>query len=125
MTISVRMLLLFTFIVALRSSLRPHLLLQYTGTIDALSKTGMPGAQFGREEGKTFQLGKGHVIKGWERGLVGLCVGAKVILTVPPMMGFGMFGRGVKIPGGASSAVPTTLAIPSLVSPPHLWRCSP
>ena len=80
--------------------------LQYTGTIDKSSKTGTPGKQFdsSRTRGTTFdfQLGQGRVIKGWDQGLEGLCVGAKATLTIPPELGYGATGAGGDIPGGAT-----------------------
>ena len=63
------------------------------GTIDKDSAAGTPGKQFdsSRGRGKTFdfQLGAGRVIQGWDKGLEGLCVGAKAVLTIPPDMGYG------------------------------------
>ena len=48
---------------------------------------GTPGKQLDspRGRGKTFdfQLGAGRVIQGWDKGLEGLCVGAKAVLTIP------------------------------------------
>uniref|UniRef100_A0A7S2AST5 peptidylprolyl isomerase n=1 Tax=Octactis speculum TaxID=3111310 RepID=A0A7S2AST5_9STRA len=83
-----------------------YLKMHYTGTIDASSKTGEAGKQFdsSRTRGKTFdfQLGAGKVIQGWDKGLVGICKGAKAILVIPPEMGYGERGAGGDIPGGAT-----------------------
>jgi FK506-binding protein 14 len=49
-----------------------------------------------------MQLGTGKVIKGWDQGLVGLCVGAKAKLIIPPELGYGDSGAGGAIPGGAT-----------------------
>ena len=46
-------------------------------------------SSYERNEAFTFQLGIGHVILGWERGLVGVCVGEKRQLIVPPHLGYG------------------------------------
>ena len=35
-----------------------------------------------------FQIGVGQVIKGWEEGVLGMCVGEKRQLIVPPGMKF-------------------------------------
>lgn len=47
-------------------------------------------------------LGKGHVVKGFEDGLRGLCVGEVRKLTIPPHLGYGDRGAGGAIPGGAT-----------------------
>ncbi len=35
----------------------------------------------------TFTVGQGMVIKGWDLGLLGACVGEKRKLVIPPEMG--------------------------------------
>ena len=42
------------------------------------------------------------MIKGWDEGIVGMCVGEKRKLTVPPELGYGDQGAGDVIPGGAT-----------------------
>lgn len=41
-----------------------------------------------------FTLGAGMVIKGWDEGLVGMKVGEKKTLTIPPEKGYGSQGVG-------------------------------
>jgi FK506-binding protein 14 len=83
-----------------------YLSMHYTGTIDESSETGEKGSKFdsSRDRGSTFdfQIGVGQVIKGWDEGIVGLCVGAKAKLIIPPEKGYGAQGAGGVIPGGAT-----------------------
>nr|ACO14964.1 FK506-binding protein 2 precursor [Caligus clemensi] len=41
-----------------------------------------------------FELGKGLVIKGWDEGLVGTCVGEKLTLDIPSDLAYGEKGAG-------------------------------
>ena len=49
----------------------------------------------------TFQLGKGRVIKGWDLGVVGMKVGEKRKLTIPPDLAYGAAGF-LTIPANAT-----------------------
>jgi len=55
-----------------------------------------------RDQPFNFQLGTGQVIKGWDQGLVDMCVGEVRKLTIPPELGYGERGAGNVIPGGAT-----------------------
>lgn len=50
----------------------------------------------------TFIIGQGKVIRGWEQGVVGMRVGGKRKLVVPPHLGYGEDGSPPKIPGNAT-----------------------
>ena len=79
--------------------------MHYTGTIDESSPTGEKGKQFDSSIGRapfTFNLGAGEVIKGWDQGLLGICVGEKRTLIIPASLGYGDQGAGADIPGGAT-----------------------
>ncbi|KAK7116010.1 46 kDa FK506-binding nuclear protein-like isoform X2 [Littorina saxatilis] len=46
-----------------------------------------------------FRIGRGEVIKGWDTGLIGMKVGGKRKLTVPPSQGYGNSRQGPIPPG--------------------------
>jgi len=48
-----------------------------------------------------FQLGAGQVVKGWDEGLVGMKVGGRRELIIPPSLAYGKDGSGA-IPGNAT-----------------------
>jgi len=70
----------------------------YTGTL-------MSGKKFDSSRDKNqpfeFTLGQGQVIKGWDQGVVGMKVGGKRKLVIPPALGYGDNGSPPTIPGGA------------------------
>lgn len=56
------------------------------------------------DRGQPFQftLGQGQVIRGWDEGVLGMQVGGKRKLTIPPEMGYGEQGAGGVIPPNAT-----------------------
>ncbi|XP_067929531.1 FK506-binding protein 2-like [Watersipora subatra] len=76
-----------------------YLSMHYTGTL-------LDGTQFDSSRDRNvpfdFVLGQGQVIQGWDKGLAGLCPGARRKLTIPPHLGYGDQGAGDAIPPGST-----------------------
>lgn len=75
-----------------------QLVVNYTGKLQ-------DGTVFDSSVSKTpfeFTLGGGEVIPGWDSGLVGMKVGGKRTLTIPPSLGYGAQGAGSTIPPNAT-----------------------
>ncbi|MEP7300327.1 MAG: FKBP-type peptidyl-prolyl cis-trans isomerase [Caldimonas sp.] len=75
----------------------------YTGWLYA---DGVKGTKFDSSKDRNdpfeFDLGAGHVIKGWDEGVQGMLEGGTRILVIPPELGYGARGAGGAIPPNAT-----------------------
>jgi FKBP-type peptidyl-prolyl cis-trans isomerase len=71
----------------------------YTGTLENGTKF---DSSVDRETPFSFKLGVGQVIEGWDLGVLGMKVGEKRKLTIPPDLAYGDAGAGNVIPPGAT-----------------------
>ncbi len=71
----------------------------YTGTLENGNKF---DSSLDRKEPLSFVIGVGQVIKGWDEGVMGMKVGGKRKLIIPPNLGYGSAGAGGVIPPNAT-----------------------
>ncbi len=71
----------------------------YTGYLEDGTKF---DSSLDRGEPFTFALGAGKVIRGWDEGLVGMKVGGRRKLVIPPELAYGSRGAGKLIPPDAT-----------------------
>ncbi len=80
-------------------------LVDYTGWLYDPSAPGHKGREFDSSLSRAplrFVVGAGHVIKGWDEGIVGMRVGGRRRLVIPPDLAYGDRGAGGVIPPGAT-----------------------
>ncbi|KAK2017147.1 hypothetical protein LZ32DRAFT_600765 [Colletotrichum eremochloae] len=82
------------------------LTMHYRGTLQ--SDGSQFDASYDRGTPFTFKIGSGQVIKGWEQGLLDMCIGEKRTLTIPPELGYGSRGMG-PIPASSTLVFETEL----------------
>ncbi|KAF4549660.1 FKBP-type peptidyl-prolyl cis-trans isomerase-like protein 2 [Elsinoe fawcettii] len=63
----------------------------YKGTLEDGTKF---DASYDRGDPLSFNVGRGQVIKGWEQGLLDMCVGDKRTLTIQPEWAYGSQAMG-------------------------------
>lgn len=72
----------------------------YTGKLQSNGK--VFDSSLTRGQPIDFPLGGGRVIKGWDEGIVGMKVGDKRQLVIPPALAYGEAGAGGVIPPNAT-----------------------
>ncbi|MBC3877586.1 FKBP-type peptidyl-prolyl cis-trans isomerase [Undibacterium sp. FT79W] len=80
-------------------------LVHYTGWLHDPLAAKEHGTQFDSSSGRppfSFTVGAGKVIKGWDQGVVGMKVGGKRTLIIPPELAYGARGAGGVIPPNAT-----------------------
>jgi FKBP-type peptidyl-prolyl cis-trans isomerase FkpA len=81
-------------------------IVHYTGWLYDPAAPGNKGAKFDSSVDRKvpfgFYLGEGKVIKGWDEGVVGMKVGGKRTLIIPPNLAYGSNGAGGVIPPNAT-----------------------
>ena len=73
--------------------------MHYVGTLENGTKF---DSSFDRGQPFSFVIGEGEVIQGWEKGVLGMKVGGKRKLIIPPALGYGSTGAGNIIPPNAT-----------------------
>merc|ERR1712100_158521 len=79
-----------------KSKAGDQLAMHYTGRLASNDKKF--DSSLDRGQPFTFKLGAGQVIKGWDQGLLDMCVGEKRTLRIPASLGYGARGAGASIP---------------------------
>lgn len=73
------------------------LLVHYEGYLESNGTMFHSSRKDGDRNPVWFTLGMQEVLKGWDKGLQGMCTGEHRKLTIPPSLGYGKEGKG-KIP---------------------------
>ena len=84
------------------------LTVSYTGWLFDSAQPNAEGAQFDSSTAFSFILGQGQVIAGWDQGLLGMKVGGKRRLVIPPSLAYGDTRHSV-IPPNATLLFDVTL----------------
>ncbi len=88
--------------------------MHYRGTLKATGE--QFDASYDRGQPFSFQLGAGQVIKGWDQGLLDMCIGEARKLVIPPNLGYGKAGAGGIIPPDATLGLSRALEITCLAN---------
>jgi FKBP-type peptidyl-prolyl cis-trans isomerase len=89
-----------------RSQKGDQISVHYTGSLEDGT---VFDSSLGRHQPITFTLGVGQVIKGWDEGLLEMCIGEKRKLIIPSELAYGKRGAGGVIPPDATLIFETEL----------------
>jgi FKBP-type peptidyl-prolyl cis-trans isomerase len=81
----------------------------YSGWLYDSTQPEGKGTLFETNPSYSFVLGTGGVIKGWDQGVVGMKVGGRRRLVIPPELAYGSAGAPPKIPANATIVFDITL----------------
>ena len=98
--------------------------MNYTGTLeDGTVFDSNVDPKFGHVIPFEFTLGAGEVIPGWDKGIVGMKIGDKKSLVIPPEDAYGATGAGGVIPPNATLVFEVELlGIKNKSCPPLVWK---
>lgn len=81
------------------AKIRDRVKVNYVGVLEDGAKF---DSSYDRKAPFEFTLGAGEVIKGWDEGVLGMKIGEKRKIVVPPELGYGALGVPGAIPPGAT-----------------------
>lgn len=88
--------------VGIVSAIGDKITVSYVGYIDETSVSGVKGQIVDKSKQPfTFTIGKGEVIKGWDTGLLNMCVNEQRRVIIPPHLAYGSRGS-KKVPSEAT-----------------------
>ena len=76
--------------------------MQYTGAAWKRGQVARQGLRQLLEHGRPLPARTGAAIKGWDQGIVGQKVGSRVMLVIPPSLGYGSQSPSPDLPANST-----------------------